>query len=823
MALVHMVDQAELRLPERSREAYEHPTPVHSQWLATTTVDGVRSWKTTLPVRPRTLFFHRAPDDMAVLRRKADRPLSKGTPLKLADGLAKAGRANSWAFTSASLTVRRAVEEGPPSPGEYGVRYGRALEREQGLNLAESGLEPTEFVARSAQLGDTSRMGLLLPAPASATWTLDIPEGAVLDLHPLILPSELAPPDDQSDGATLWVEQMVDGQATTLGRFSLEPGPGRQERVSLAGATGANTTLRLRTEGGQTDLLDYVFVADPVVHVPQAQPPRVVVVFIDTLRPDAMSLYGAERATTPKLDAWAQDAAVFTEARSVAPWTLPSARTLVTGSVPERWGTVASLQKTLAAQGWATGFVAGNVYLSSNFGMAEDWTVHRCINWPQGAVQVDRATELLEQWSDRPSFLLVHTMDMHLPYTEPPTHRDLFAGERPEGFKSDYFLRKDVLKAAKDKASRAWVRDRYDNNLRYLDDKLAPLLAALGPNDLVVLMSDHGEEFWDHGDFEHGHSLYEELLRVPLVIKGPGVAAGRLDTPVSLLDVAPTIAHHLGLDTSSMDGRPLQALADGSAHQAFEDRPLAFGRPLYGRRRWGVLSGDRKYTSTEGRERVVDLSTDPDEKRPSKVVPDRSELLGAMGLALERETRVGFRLLPSAPPKAGDLHATLTVPGGIDAAYVASDPLKSCKTEVQHRGEQAEIVWKSGARTACEVFVLPTVPAGQAATGLVLGVGKGGDLTEARRPVASDTGPAAEGTPADPPQADWDGTQTVLLNARHKHTKVRLTFAVVPRPLADARALIAVDPEVAEELAALGYLPEAEEEAQGPDPAEPER
>ena len=87
----------------------------------------------------------------------------------------------------------------------------------------------------------------------------------------------------------------------------------------------------------------------------------------------------------------------------------------------------------MAKQGWATGMVAGNVYLSSNFDMADGWGLHRCVNWPQGSTQIRRGEAFLNDHADQPSFLLLHLMDMHLPYTEPLGYRSLFVDDVPEG------------------------------------------------------------------------------------------------------------------------------------------------------------------------------------------------------------------------------------------------------------------------------------------------------------------------------------------------------------------------------------------------------
>ena len=116
------------------------------------------------------------------------------------------------------------------------------------------------------------------------------------------------------------------------------------------------------------------------MRTPTENPKTVLLLFLDTLRQDHLSLYGYDRPTTPRLDEWSKDASVFTNARSVAPWTLPSARTMMTGAHPERWSKAPTVQSHFAEHGWATAFIAGNIYLSSTFEMADGWGTHRCVN-----------------------------------------------------------------------------------------------------------------------------------------------------------------------------------------------------------------------------------------------------------------------------------------------------------------------------------------------------------------------------------------------------------------------------------------------------------
>lgn len=789
-----------LELPDSSRAELPDAVPVLGPWRVVRTVAGVRTWEARLPVRLRALFFNNPPEDMRLHKRAAGG--DEDHALTHANGLFQERKADTWEFSAHAIRVRRHADDGPPDAGEYSVRYGRAIERERSLNLSLSERDDKAFVFRSAQIEDTSRHGLLLPAPASATFEVEVPADGVLDLDAGLLPPEAAPAVG-SDGARLKIEVGSAGSLDEVLDVALTVGHLERQRVSLARWAGRTVQIRLSTDPAGSAELDYVFVAEPVIYTPVKDPPRVILVFVDTLRRDHLSLYGYGRETTPKLDVWAEQAAVFDSARTVAPWTLPSSRTMMTGAQPERWGQVEPVQDRFAKAGWATGFLVGNVYLSSNFDMAAGWGVHRCINWPIATTQVGRALDVLDRYADRPLFLAVHFMDMHLPYKEPPWWRFTFAGRTPEALGTEWFLRSSVMRSAAKlgDAGKQYVKDRYDNNLAFLDHQLARLLGRLdpGPNgrDTVVVLSDHGEEFWDHGGFEHGHSLHDELLRVPMVVRAPGIKPGRYAEPVSLLDVTPTLLTAVGLDTSGTEGKPLQGLASGEAADEFTARDQGFGRPLYGRHAWAVLHDGQKYYTSVGKERLWDLREDPEE---SVNLAESASNLDAwrtrLGASMAMPSQLGWRLVPTGSRLGSPLTVELTVPGGVVRAWAGDDPLDQSVATVAVDGERVTIVFggtKSGVR---EVFV---VPAGDPyATVQSLGLEATSGTTTA---VGRSTWKNHENPP--PP-----GDGKTLWRARAGTAGVELTWAVEPQPAENAHATSGFDGEAEDSLKALGYLDE---------------
>ncbi|MDG1484497.1 MAG: sulfatase [Myxococcota bacterium] len=773
-AVLDRITPASISLPESSRAESPSQIPITGAWRVVYSTGGVRTWETTLPIRPRTLFFHRAPGDMAVFVGKK----------KLKHNSAVAGEAGSWKFTSRSLQVRRPIADGPPEPGEYTMRYSTSVDREASLNRSTSSLSEIDFLQRSLQVDDTTRHGLFLPAPAAVAFQVSVPEDGVFDLLPTLIPPEASDPAVTSDGAVLTV--AING--APVADFTLQVGSAQPERIDLAAWAGQDVRLTLRTDPGQSSALDYVFVADPIVHAPVADPPRMVVIFLDTLRADHIGTYGYDRPTTPKLDAWAEGAAVFEQARSIAPWTLPSTRTMVTGEVPERWGAVPTIQGQLAEEGWATTFIAGNIYLSSNFEMADEWGEHRCINWPLASVQVDRALDYMADHADRPVFMMLHFMDMHLPYTEPPTYRYLFAGDAPEALPSYEFHLSQVKRAARtmDETGMQYIRDRYDNNLRYIDDQLDRFLSTLGPNDTVIVLADHGEEFWDHGGFEHGHTLYDELLHIPMIASGPGFAPGRHAQPVSMLDVSPSLAQAAGLE-NAMTGMALQDFEQNRSK--FEMRPQAFGRPLYGSAIWGSLRSGQKYITREGNEWVFDVLSDPSEQ--DNLIASNGALAGreAMGEALSTEVRVAYRLTAKRAGRSSAVAARLEIPGGVEAAWPAPDPTQNSRSEVELEEESAELTWLGGTKRTGEIFVVPVAPAEEVVAETRLGVRSGREYVD----VETDR----ENIPP------FESARPIYIAEK---SRVSMGYAVVPLPRDDDTQLNIIDAESCAALYALGYI-----------------
>lgn len=404
---------------------------------------------------------------------------------------------------------------------------------------------------------------------------------------------------------------------------------------------------------------------------PSAMAPNVLLIILDTVRALSLSLYGYDRPTTPALKRWASRGARFTAAQSTAPWTLPSHASLFTGheahDLSTDWYTplddrTPTLAEHLAARGYLTaGFTANLPYTSREVGLArgfqhyEDWPLSlgafltssslvRAVTTSDWIRDLVGTRELLVRkrapdinrdffaWLDRPRsrpfFAFLNYYDAHTPFVPPEPFRSEFA---PSGapFFSD--LPRRETDTPWDSTLIRGAMNAYDGAISYLDSRLDSLLTGLEQRGLleqtiVVVTSDHGEEFAEHGLFSHGNSLYLPSLQVPLLLLFPGgVPAGiEVATPVSTRDLPATIVDLVGsLGRAPFPGRSLRRFWEDSAPSGevlyAEVRRAPKLPSWYPSTRGDLLSVQegtvRFIKNSDGTEEVYDIAVDPLEQR----------------------------------------------------------------------------------------------------------------------------------------------------------------------------------------------------------------
>lgn len=707
---------------------------------------------------------------------------------------ARAEKPMSWGFDAQSLFV--GLRPGEPAPEHVRVVFPAAAQAEAARNLATSGQSPAAFVRQEATVGQTTYRGLYLPAPAEAVVRLTVPERGVLRFGSLLVaPSHTA--SGPSDGADVVVSVDAGGAREELAREPVQLGAPQRRSVDLSRWAGQTIDLVLATDPGATTDFDYVLLVDPVVYTPSARPRRMVLVFVDTLRPDHLGFMGYSRDTSPVLDRWAAHAAVFTEARTVAPWTLPSALALLSGRQPEQWAEAAPLADRLSAAGWRTDAFVSNAFLSQAFDTDRGWDHFDYEHLRTAPELVARARAALEAHGDRDQLVMVHFMEPHVPYDEPAAFQDLFAGPAPDGLRFPVG-RGRVNRRAPERDNFDEIREyliaRYDQNIRAVDHALGPLLEAAGPDATVVLFSDHGEAFWEHGEFEHGHGLHDELLRVAMTIRSPGLPAGTLGSPVSLLDVTPTLLELAGLDPSGLDGRSLVPLAwgDDGVAERFATRPHVFGRPLYGSDGWGVQYGTTKWWDQAGYRYLYDLAADPGEqdnkvvqRDPPPMQPHVDVLQGALGRPVQRVWRLDVR-----SAHGSEVTVTVSHPEGFANAWLSYDPRGRTSRPAPTLDDGRVTLVVPALDDTVDVLNLvprgdPTKPEGLAVTFLGRGLASGARV---ERPVDLGNGALRE----------------VFLRVGDPRFSALAYLSWVPEP--SGTAVRGFHPDLQEQLEELGYL-----------------
>jgi arylsulfatase A-like enzyme len=514
---------------------------------------------------------------------------------------------------------------------------------------------PHRLLLQPTTGGGLARTGSLSPAgesrPAlleSASWRLVLPARPLLTFGIGFAWAG----EGEAPG---WYRLAVRAGDRVLAERNLNPRAARGWRdvsIPLEGLAGEVTLafdLRFTDRDGSPIPLPagmLLGVSDPVVHdlAGYGGARGVVMISIDTLRPDHVGAYGYGRPTTPRLDALARQGLLAEDAVSTSSWTLPAHLSLLTSLDPGAHGgvdmehgfngRVPTLAETLRGAGYATHAVTSHLYVSAVYGLDRGFD-HLDFHQDRKATDVaDRATDLLDRVGDRPFFLFLHFYDPHWHYDPPATTRALF--ERPytgdvTGLWQDFSKRARITPA-----DVQHLLDLYDGEIRYVDDEIGRVLdhmksRGLDRSTLVVVTSDHGEEFREHGSWEHQKTLYEEVVRIPLLMRGPGLAARREAAQVSLLDVAPTVLAWAGLPAwPHAQGRSLLAPAGTREAYGETDHTTDGSYKLFLRGAQGRWKTIVSLSRTDRRPRGVewyDLSTDPSEKRNTPPPPDVAEAL----------------------------------------------------------------------------------------------------------------------------------------------------------------------------------------------------
>lgn len=381
---------------------------------------------------------------------------------------------------------------------------------------------------------------------------------------------------------------------------------------------------------------------------PAGAGPNILLISIDSLRADHVHAYGYERETSPHIDRLAKEGVLYRYAVAPTSWTLPSHVTMLTSLPPPQHQVTGdftrlrpeavTLTEVLRDNGYATaGFVSGP-YLQAEYGYAQGfdlyddysamprtWNVHQKVTSPP---LIEAVTAWLDEWDrygrERPFFVFLHMWDVHYDYNAPEPHGTMFDPDYTGTVTAEDFDSSGQVRKNMDPRDLEHIVALYDGEIRYTDEHVGRLLEFLRGRGLlddsvVAVTSDHGEEFYEHGNNGHRKSLYDEVLLVPFVVRYPKrIEGGQLVThQVRLLDLAPTLLGLAGVKAPADFG-----MTSGD--------PEDFGRDLtrgdppppreYGFLDWylGSVRTDRwklvVHVEGEPKPEIYDLAADPGER-----------------------------------------------------------------------------------------------------------------------------------------------------------------------------------------------------------------
>jgi arylsulfatase A-like enzyme len=417
----------------------------------------------------------------------------------------------------------------------------------------------------------------------------------------------------------------------------------------------------------------------------RSPPPNIIVYVVDTLRADAIASYGNPAVRTPSFDRLAAGGTRFVQAYANASWTRASMGSLLTGEYPSTHGAVDRLDvlrgdlprlpSLLRRRGYRTAAIIANPNIGQAFGFADGFddftelyqpgTAPRSILPQELIATADRVVDSAIDWLDShgtagPFFLFVFSIDPHAPYTPPPPYDTLYdrtyTGGIDGSLRSMFGL--GIFGKVPPEREIRHLRALYDGEVAFNDAHLGRLLDSLDrldltPRTLFVATSDHGEEFYEHGGRDHGHTLYEELIRVPLVLRWPGtIAVQPYREPVQLADLFPTLLRFAGTDPPTTAGRDLSpVLTRGGALETEAYAELDLDK----HHMRALVRGKHKLiTEVDKADQYFDLSTDPYETpgRTASPAPELLERLRAIEVLITKKRGARGSLAPTQLPEA---------------------------------------------------------------------------------------------------------------------------------------------------------------------------
>ncbi len=386
-----------------------------------------------------------------------------------------------------------------------------------------------------------------------------------------------------------------------------------------------------------------------IIFCAKSNRPNIIFISLDALRADHLSCYGYKRKTSPNIDSLAARGTLFNQAISQSTWTTASLASILTSLYPNHEITEAgyslsskedNLIKLLKSEGYTTALFsdAGPILNITFSGIKDTFDVFNI-----SQVAADKVIESADRWlkmgHQKPFFLWIHLFDTHYPYTAPRSYISEFLSDNlyphknvpiapDDGIKNEHYSFGVIPRhiAENGITDTAYYIAKYDAGIRFSDEQIGKLLQTLQnrrlkDNTLIILFSDHGESMTEHGlYFNHSHFVYEDLIRVPLVIVFPGKIPKKIiEQQVQLINIAPTVMELLGIkENNYMEGRSLLLLIRGKVEQldlyAFSETAYKPSPRCIRTENWKLIH-NRNGQPINGAYKLFNLKDDPKELR----------------------------------------------------------------------------------------------------------------------------------------------------------------------------------------------------------------
>jgi arylsulfatase A-like enzyme len=491
------------------------------------------------------------------------------------------------------------------------------------------------LVARM-ELDGTTRRALAVRAPTTVSYYVDVPEHAHFVFG--------VGGEGTSGSATAHVSATPEGGTAS----EIWTGPiaslWNDQSIDLASFAGQVVRLDLRVEGtweGRIGWAVPAIMVDPPQVATAGDPVRnVVVILIDTLRASKLRAYNPQsRVQTPVFDRLAQHGTLFARAQSEENWTKPSVASVLTGLTPATHGcktdaarlpdSAEMVSEAFDAAGFATGSFIANGYVSDRFGFDQGWDYYTNFIREERSTHAEdvyrAAGDFIEQHHDERFFVYVQTIDPHVPYDPPVEYLRMYDPRTDYVGQVQPRLTADLLERAKRTPPQVTFNPSditrltalHDGDITYHDHEMGEFLARLeqlgvADDTLFVITADHGEEFQDHGSWGHGHSVYQELLHVPLLFYRPGhIPEGhRIERTVSTMFISQSVVDAAGIPgMTHAEGRSLMPDIRGEVPTGYQ---VAFSDMLDDRR--VIRAGRWKMIMNGNNTKMFDLQEDPREE-----------------------------------------------------------------------------------------------------------------------------------------------------------------------------------------------------------------